>query len=96
MTVAAYRQAVLSGLQEVEDNLSALRILESEPLALLPPAHDEHRTPHGYIFWSVAITGLDLTGEALGLWDGWEVRRISPRTYIKGRTSGGSKFIRQS
>src|SRR5205814_8209288 len=28
--VAAYRQAVLSGFQEVEDNLAALRILEQE------------------------------------------------------------------
>ena len=29
-TVAAYRQTVLSGFQEVEDNLAALRILEAE------------------------------------------------------------------
>lgn len=29
-TVAAYRQAVLTGFQEVEDNLAALRILEQE------------------------------------------------------------------
>jgi NodT family efflux transporter outer membrane factor (OMF) lipoprotein len=32
-TVAAYRQTVLTGFQEVEDNLSALRILEAEAVA---------------------------------------------------------------
>ncbi|HJV36995.1 efflux transporter outer membrane subunit [Geomonas sp.] len=32
-TVAAYRQTVLTGFQEVEDNLSALRILEAEAKA---------------------------------------------------------------
>ncbi len=31
-TVAAYRQTVLTGFQEVEDNLAALRILEAESL----------------------------------------------------------------
>ena len=30
LNVAAYRQVVLTGIQEVEDNLAALRILEEE------------------------------------------------------------------
>lgn len=33
-TIAAYRQTVLTGLQEVEDNLAALRVLEAEAQAL--------------------------------------------------------------
>ena len=31
-SVAAYRQAVLTGFQEVEDNLSALRVLQDEAM----------------------------------------------------------------
>ena len=33
-SVASYRQAVLTGFQEVEDNLAAIRILEEEAMAL--------------------------------------------------------------
>jgi len=44
LTVATYRQTVLTGFQEVEDNLAALRILETEAKAQEDAVHSSAET----------------------------------------------------